>query len=56
METHVNEKYYYLHMSLLDCKYLTYKEWKPSVLGLMKVVTSYVSTLPIRNGNVTPSA
>ena len=36
-----------------NSKYLTYKEWKPtSTFNLLLFIFTYVSTLPIRNGNI----
>ena len=33
-----------------ESEYLTYKEWKPDKL-VVAMFSSFVSTLPIRNGN-----
>ena len=38
-------------MSMMDSKYLTYKEWKPNTSAVNNMETNSVSTLPIRNGN-----
>ena len=47
-----NKRFHLTQWLKCSCKYLTYKEWKQFVFLVFQEFHNFVSTLPIRNGNL----